>query len=66
MISGLRGFLKKVFVVDGCAGGFVIVEEDKRLGDRPIASVNIPFATKEFSHKMADFIADEINRQLVA
>ena len=52
---------KRVKVIDGCAGGFVVVE-DCRYG-RPVATVNIPMEGKESSREVAEFIAEEMNKR---
>jgi hypothetical protein len=66
-MGAFRGMFKKVKVVEGCMGvGFVVIEEDARMGDCPIASVNIPLASQEKSRALAEFIAESINRDLVS
>lgn len=64
-MSEERLFFKRVKVEEGCQGGFLVVEPDKRLGDVPVASVNIPLRSKETSRRVAEYIADAINRNFL-
>lgn len=54
-------FYKAVKVVEGCAGGYVVVEDGGF--ERPVATVNIPLEGKEASKEVAEFIAAEMNKR---
>lgn len=59
----IRNFIGKVRVEDGSMGiGCVLVVEDKRLGDFPLASVNIPFKTQNENRAVAEYLSDAWNK----
>lgn len=58
----IRNFIGKVHVENGSMGiGCVIVVDDERLGDYPIASINIPFKNQSENRAVAEYLADAWN-----
>lgn len=62
----IRGFFKRVEVEEGVMAGYVLVERDKALGDRPIACVNIPLCSQETSKEVAETLAKLFNEHVAS
>jgi len=60
--STIRNFIGKVHIEDGSMGnGCILVVDDARLGNYPIASINIPFKTQKENNAVAEYLADAWN-----
>ena len=62
----IRNFIGKVKVVEGSMNrGYVLVVEDKRLGDYPLASINLPFKKQTENKAVAEYLAEAWNEAIL-
>lgn len=61
-MGDIRNFFGRAYLQECTMGrGVMIVIEDKRLGDYPLADINIPFASQEKNRSVAQFLLDAWN-----